>query len=125
MLWYLIAIATIAIVYYWIARPYKYWTDRGVKQGPIHFLFGDNWGIMTKKQSFADMVRYVYNIVPNTRYSGMYQFLLPTLVVKDPELIKQITVKDFDHFMDHRSFIPEGVDPLWSKNLVALTGKMF
>ncbi|KAJ8965320.1 hypothetical protein NQ314_004214 [Rhamnusium bicolor] len=42
---------------------------------------------------------------------------------KDPELIKQVTVKDFDHFTDHRSFIPEGVDPLWSKNLFFLKGQ--
>ena len=57
------------------------------------------------------------------RYSGFYQFFVPTLVLKDPELIKQITVKDFDHFVDRRNFIPEDSDPLWSKNLVALTGR--
>ena len=43
--------------------------------------------------------------------------------MKDPELIKQITVKDFDHFVDHQPFIPEDSDPLWSSNLLALTGK--
>ena len=57
------------------------------------------------------------------RYTGMYQFLLPTLVIKDPDLIKRMTVKDFDHFVDHRTFIPEDSDPLWGKNLFALTGK--
>ncbi|RZC39210.1 uncharacterized protein BDFB_009483, partial [Asbolus verrucosus] len=57
------------------------------------------------------------------QYSGFYQFFLPTLLLKDPELIKQITVKDFDHFVDHRSFIPEDSDPLWRKNLISLTGQ--
>lgn len=50
--------------------------------------------------------------------------MLPTLVVRDPELIKHITVKDFDHFLDHRSFINEEVDLLWSKNLFALKGEV-
>lgn len=54
----------------------------------------------------------------------MFQFMLPTLVITDPELIKQITVKDFDHFLDHRTFIPEEADPLWGKNLFALKGKV-
>lgn len=56
------------------------------------------------------------------RYSGIYQFTLPTLLIRDPELIKQITVKDFEHFMDHRSVIPNNDDPVWSKNLFALKG---
>ena len=31
-------------------------------------------------------------------------------------------MKDFDHFVDHRTFFPEDSDPLWVKNLSALTG---
>ncbi|KAF2881549.1 hypothetical protein ILUMI_24625 [Ignelater luminosus] len=40
----------------------------------------------------------------------------------DPDLIKQITVKDFDHFLDHNQFISEEDDPLWGKNLFSLKG---
>lgn len=57
------------------------------------------------------------------RYCGVYQFFNPILVLRDPDLIKQITVKDFDHFLNHRSFVPEDVDPLWSKNLFALNNQ--
>lgn len=53
---------------------------------------------------------------------GFYQFTIPSLLLKDPELIKQITVKDFDYFTDHRTFIPEAVEALWGKNLLALKG---
>ncbi|KAJ8955212.1 hypothetical protein NQ317_001065 [Molorchus minor] len=42
----------------------------------------------------------VYDRFPGTRFSGMYQFFVPTLVIRDPDLLKQITVKDFDHFTD-------------------------
>lgn len=52
----------------------------------------------------------------------MYQLTVPTLIIRDPELIKQVGVKDFDHFVDHRSLISENGDPLWSKNLFALKG---
>lgn len=52
----------------------------------------------------------------------MYQFNLPTLVIKDPELIKQILVKDFDHFLDHKPFLSPDSDVLWSNNLFALEG---
>lgn len=57
------------------------------------------------------------------RYTGAYQFLRPALMIKDPELIKQITVKDFDHFTDHSNFIEPEADPLWGGNLFSLKGK--
>lgn len=48
---------------------------------------------------------------------------MPGLLLKEAELIKQITVKDFDHFTDHRPFIPDDVDRMWSNNLFALRGQ--
>jgi cytochrome P450 family 9 len=120
MLWVLIGIVAIAITYVFLIRPHKYWIQKGVKQGKPVFILGDNWGTVLRKHSFADMVQMVYNISPDSRYCGMYQFFLPTLVLRDPDLIKQITVKDFDHFVNHRSFIPEDSDPLWGKNVFAL-----
>ncbi|CAH1974893.1 unnamed protein product [Acanthoscelides obtectus] len=46
--------------------------------------------------------------------------VVPTFMVRDPDLIKSICVKDFDHFSNHRTFVPEDVDPLFAKNLFAL-----
>jgi cytochrome P450 family 9 len=37
-------------------------------------------------------------------------------------LIKQITIKDFDHFVDHRTQIDTEIDPLFSRNLFAIKG---
>ena len=43
--------------------------------------------------------------------------------MRDPKLIKQIAVKDFDHFVNHRKFVTEDiVDKLWNRNLVSLRG---
>lgn len=57
-----------------------------------------------------------------TMFLGTYQLLKPVLMLRDPDLIKQITVRDFEHFTDHRIFLPDGIEPLWNKNLFALTG---
>lgn len=53
---------------------------------------------------------------------GYYQFTKPILLLRDPDLIKQICVKDFDAFPERRDNIPEEVEPLWTKNLVAVNG---
>jgi cytochrome P450 family 9 len=44
-------------------------------------------------------------------------------VLRDPELIKQVGIKQFDNFMEHRVFIDETMDPLLGNALVSLTGQ--
>lgn len=53
----------------------------------------------------------------------MFQFTNPVFLVRDPQLIKKMTVKDFDYFMDHKVIISEDLDPLFGKALVSLTGQ--
>lgn len=47
-------------------------------------------------------------VIPN-RIVGTFQFGKPVLILRDPEIIKQMTIKDFDHFEDHRNLIDEKV----------------
>ncbi|KAJ3645289.1 hypothetical protein Zmor_022955 [Zophobas morio] len=123
MWWVAIAIAAALVGYWLLVRPHSYWVDKGVEQGPPRFSVWLNWQTIIRKLAIAEMVEVVYNTCPKTRYSGFYLFLQPILVLKDLDLIKQIYVKDFDHFLDRRTLIPEDNDPLWDKNLFALTGE--
>lgn len=53
---------------------------------------------------------------------GIFEFFSTTIVVKDPELIKKITIKDFDHFQDVPIQIDEEVDSVFGRILLALKG---
>ncbi|XP_060522639.1 cytochrome P450 9e2-like [Cylas formicarius] len=119
----LTGVALSFLFWYFLVKPLHYWRDLGVKQSKPWVLFGDNWVTVFRLKSFDEMLVWLYNMYPNERYFGIYQFYLPALLIRDPELIKQLTVKDFDHFTDHRGFIDPESDPLWGKNLVALKGQ--
>ena len=54
---------------------------------------------------------------------GTFEFRTPAFMLRDPELIKRITVKDFDYFMDHRKFFTAEGDPLFGNALITLTGQ--
>lgn len=123
MLLYIGIIIIILLIYWKISRLNNYWKRKGIIQKDPFPIFGENAGMVFRTSSFADIIQETYNISPNLRYIGVYQMMQPILMIRDPELIKQITVKDFDAFMDHLPFIKDEVDPLWSKNLVALRGK--
>lgn len=55
---------------------------------------------------------------------GFYQFVAPEVFLKDVDLIKQIAVKDFDHFTDHQGFAADS-DILFSSNLFTLKGSQW
>lgn len=57
------------------------------------------------------------------RVYGFFEFRRPTVFVTDPKLVKQMAVKDFDYFMDHRVVINEEIDPIIGNMLTALTGQ--
>jgi len=46
----------------------------------------------------------------------------PVFLIRDPQMVKQITIKDFDYFVDRRTFLSPELDPLFAKALIALEG---
>ncbi|CAG9762961.1 unnamed protein product [Ceutorhynchus assimilis] len=122
MIWLILLSITAILLWYNFVRPMNHFTRMGVKQSKPWPFFGDNWQVVFKYMSFNELIEWAYNLYPNTRYSGFYQFALPSLILRDPDLIKQITIKDFDHFTDHRPFIDPESDPFWGSNLFFMGG---
>ncbi|XP_011707163.1 PREDICTED: cytochrome P450 9e2-like [Wasmannia auropunctata] len=104
-------------------RLYFYWKNKGLPYLPKSFssLLMD-WKLLFGYISFPEYFQYLYNYYPDAKYVGVLDFFKPTLLVRDPELIKDIVVKNFEHFSDHRDFIDENVEPLFSKSLFLLRG---
>ncbi|CAH1154865.1 unnamed protein product [Phaedon cochleariae] len=111
------------IFYYFCVRPMNYWKRKGVHQGYPSWLFGDILRNILGLECFLITVYDGYMNAANKRYFGMYMFAKPLLVIKDPALVMEITVKAFDNFADHHDIIPTEADPLWAKSLVQLKGE--
>jgi cytochrome P450 family 9 len=73
--------------------------------------------------SFPEFALDMYNRLKGHKYGGVYEFMNPIILLRDPELIKMVTVKDFEHFLDHRNPISEEAEPLFGKSLFNLKGK--
>ena len=79
--------------------------------------------VVFRALSFPDFAVYMYNKLKGNKYGGVYQFMIPTVLLRDPELIKMVTVKDFEHFLDHQAPISEEAEPMFGKALFNLKGK--
>ncbi|XP_060523176.1 uncharacterized protein LOC132700075 [Cylas formicarius] len=123
MFWLIVFILAVVILWFLLDKPLHYWERLGAKQTKPWIVLGDSWSTVLGLKNFSDLLQTVYNLYPDARYTGMYQFYTPVVLVKDPELIKSITVKNFDHFTDRRTFLDPEADPVSGRNLLSLKGQ--
>ncbi|CAG2116475.1 unnamed protein product [Medioppia subpectinata] len=100
----------------YFTRTFNYWSSRGIPGPKPVVLLGTIWQVFTKSIPELSMHNYqlygkVYGVFFGTR---------PMLVVADPELIKEINIRDFHNFVDHND-IKTG-DPLQDRSLFNLMG---
>ncbi|KAI2474117.1 cytochrome P450 9e2-like [Diabrotica virgifera virgifera] len=122
---FLVAAGLAAALCLFARKRWHYWKDLNVEQADIKDIFKNIYILFSKTTSIAEMTVIGYKKFQNSRYIGTYQFFKPMVQINDPELIKDVTVKNFDHFMDHTNQVSENSDPLWTKNLVALRGQQW
>lgn len=48
----------------------------------------------------------------------------PVILVRDPELMKTITIKDFDHFVNRKEVFPKEIEPLLGSSLLNMEGRL-
>lgn len=56
----------------------------------------------------------------NTGFCGLYDTVRKPIIVCDADILKNITVKDFDYFTDHFQFGTD--DDFFTKSLFSLKG---
>lgn len=122
--WPIIAasVAVLLVAYYRITRVYSYFEKRGIPYYKPIPILGSIWKAVLQRMTFADVVDDLYKRHPDAKYIGFYDFFTPIVAIRDLDLIKEITVKHFEHFPDHRSMQANDLEPLFSKNLFALSG---
>lgn len=94
-----IIIAGIVIgFYYWSTATYNHWKRLNVP-GPKPLPLVGNFGsFYLGQKAFADVHRKYYKEWKHEPFFGFYNARLPSLMVTDPELIRNILIKDFNVF---------------------------
>lgn len=115
-------IFVIGLVCYYFYKKRNIFDDLGIPyEKPIPF-FGNVMPCLLQKINFIELVSKFYNTFPEAKYFGMFDFQTPTIVIRDPEIIKSIGIKSFESFTDHRGFTNESIDPIFGRSLFSLKG---
>jgi len=98
-----IAIIIFAL-YYFFTSTFDFWKSRGVR-GPQPIPgFGNLKDVLLKKITKSDYLSKLYSHYKDEPFIGIFFMREPILIVKDPHLLKDIFIKDFNTFSD-RGFI--------------------
>lgn len=119
--WILLWTCAWSALYYYIIRPWKYFQcrriafDRGVPP------FGSYYRKIFNLESWTETLRKLYYKHPNERFVGLYEVGGGAgYLIRDPELIKDITTKHFDHFVNKIDSFSTDTDPIFSRMLTYL-----
>lgn len=93
---------TLVALYKWATANSDFFVKRNIPHDKPYPLFGSQKDLVFGKISFTDNVIRLYRQF-NTSLSGLFDQRVPTFLIRDPDLLKQITIKDFDHFINHRT----------------------
>ncbi|XP_317263.2 probable cytochrome P450 6a14 [Anopheles gambiae] len=89
-----------------IRKKYSFWSERGVPFVPARFPLGN---IQHASHLMLDLYRALKGKHP---FGGIFQFTEPVAMITDPEMIRNVLVRDFRHFYDRGGYINRQHDPL-------------
>ena len=124
-------VALIGLLYIYLNLKWSYWTKRGVYQLTPAFPFGTSTAkaFFNRSKALNDTLREEAEETKNLPYYGGYMFDKPILFVRDAEWVRQITIKDFDYFVDRNGTFFDKIfasgtltDTIWQKQMTSAKG---
>ncbi|KAG7155223.1 Cytochrome P450 6k1-like 2 [Homarus americanus] len=110
----------------WLYSKYchNYWAARGVVTIPGYIPFlGHSHKLYRTSYPRWLYIDEVYKNLAESKFCGYYEQLTPTFMLMDPELVKTILIKDFDHFVDRRHIrLTSKRDGVFTEMLTTING---
>lgn len=111
-----VIISAAFFIYSWINHKSKYWDKNNVSNVPGTPILGNLSEFFTFKKCITDVLTDLYN-KSKSPILGIHIFHKPALIINEPELIKQILIKDFNYFSNRHTCSDPKSDALGGYNL--------
>lgn len=99
--WYvdtlILLVTFVYLIYKYTSRNYDYWAKRNVPFIPPKPFVGNFWDIIRFKLSIGPYLEKLYNTTSG-KFIGIFVFSKPCLVIRSPDLVKSILIRDFNYF---------------------------
>lgn len=121
----LISLAVLTL-YVYSTKNYKHWTYQNVPSAPNPFpIFGHILPLFTLQDNLGTLLeKFYYRMGKNSMY-GCYLMETPAVLIRDPELIKQVLKNNFDSFENNLISLNDDLDPILTKNPFFARGEVW
>lgn len=117
--WILFNTLILIIVYFAVFRNWNHFSKRGLKFIRGWPILGTQFKMFIGHETVCDSFVSIYKKFPNESLIGVYGLLGDVMYfIRDVEIIKRLTTKDFDSFANHRFHIKQESDALFSRTLL-------
>ncbi|XP_014235581.1 cytochrome P450 6j1-like [Trichogramma pretiosum] len=113
----LFVIIFIGILYY-SATTFDFWTRQGIyTDRNLIPIFGNALPVLLMRKNLSMLCNEACkNLSSNYSLIGMFFMQTPLLVIRDPELIKNVLIKHFNYFRNNALYVNDRDDPFMVKN---------
>lgn len=104
----LVSTLVAAVIAFYCYYKYAHWNDDYWPLRNVPLILRDEfisvWDQFTLKLRAYEIDLQIYSMMKkrNLKFVGLMEFRRPIMYIRDLDLIKAITIKDFDHFVNHR-----------------------
>ena len=116
-----VAVCVLAAVYIYFKVSFNYWEKRNVPYAKPTFPLGNFGDMLFQRASIGHLFEKIYKELDGEKCAGTYALSKPGFIFRDPDIIKNVLVKDFSSFHDRGLFMDEELEPL-SGHLFLLPG---
>lgn len=107
-------------IYFYVKHKLSYWKRRGVPFVKPSIPFGNFGPLFSRTRSLGQRLQELYNS-SSEAVVGVYVTLKPALVIRDPQIINEILIKNFSHF-NHRGVHIDPKNDSLADNLLLQNG---
>jgi cytochrome P450 len=114
-------LSSLVLLYLWVKWNNNYWKRLGVPGPAPSFLVGNLGPALTMAEHIGMLCHKWYNQFHDVPYVGYFKILNPGVMIRDPELIKEVLIKNFPSFQENDFAFDEKLDPLLAHNPFLVT----
>ncbi|KAJ6643387.1 putative cytochrome P450 9f2 [Pseudolycoriella hygida] len=123
-MFFFISIAVVYVLYKWLTRNDEFFLKRGIPYEKPLPIVGNLLELVLQRKSFVDVIQRIYVKNKRSKIFGLFSFTQAGYMITDPELIKSVMIRDFDHFVNHDQCF-NSIDKMFGKSLFALQNQQW
>ncbi|XP_050295639.1 probable cytochrome P450 28d1 [Anthonomus grandis grandis] len=103
-------------LFLWIRFNLSYWERRGIPGPKPWPIVGNIWPHIIGKKTLGEVMKDIYKKYEGYPFVGIFRATKPVMLLRDPELVYRVLVKDFKSFRNNEMFIDKDTDPIFGRN---------